>query len=219
MRIILLLTFLTLQLFATNPKIYAALGDKLYNNINSINKLKEIREFNIYKSKIQEYYYDVNAVKSLGLLIDEGSSKLTRKDYLKKLRKLSKTNDFFIQSVNMAYHKSIKNEDSELFLEMVNSGLLDTKRYKKDIKKYYYSHRSELDISGTIIEKFAKEDKKNKKKIYKGATKEQLQKAKIERIRAKDRAKQEAIAKSIEDELLKKKRKIREEQKKELRTK
>ncbi|MCW8838640.1 MAG: hypothetical protein OQK11_08065 [Thiovulaceae bacterium] len=219
MRTILLITFFTLHLFAINPKVYSALGDQLYDNLDHIGQLQDINEFKMYRKKIQEYYYNVKSIRKIGFMIDKGDLTVSKRDYLKKLRKLSKTNDFFVQSVQSAFQKSLKQNDSILFLDMVKSGLIDTNKYKHEIKKYYYEHKKELNIEGSIIEKFVNEDLKNKKRVYTGPTKEQLQKAKIQRIRAKDKARQEEIAKSIEEELLKKKQKIREEQKKELKTK
>jgi hypothetical protein len=47
-------------------------------------------------------------------------------------------------------------------------------------------------------------------------TKQQIQTAKIKRIRKKDKQKQEAIKKSLEKELIKKKIKIIQDQKREL---
>ena len=219
MKIIILTTLLALQLFAINPKAYAALGDKVFNNLDGIEKLKRINEFKMYKEKIQDYNFNVKAIKDIGFMIDKGNSNISKKEYLKKLRKLSKTNDFFIESVNSAFAKSLKDENSVLFLNLINTGLINTNKHKNTIKKYYYSHKNDLNIDGTVIEKFVNQDKKNKKRIYIGPTKEEIQKAKIQRIRAKDKARQEAISKSIEEELLKKKKKIREDQKKELRTK
>ncbi len=219
MKILLLITLLTLQLFAVNPKVYSALGDKLYDNLEYIDALQNNIEFKMYKKEILEYLFDVKSLKGIGFQIDKGESPITKKEYLKNLRKLSKTNDFFVKTVNKIFQRSIIKENSREFLNMVNTGLVDTDRYKDDIKEYYYKHKNELDISGSVIEKFVQEDTKNKKRVYTGPTKEEIQKAKIERIRAKDKEKQEAIVKSLEKELLLKKKKIREEQKKELRTK
>ncbi|QFR48523.1 hypothetical protein FJR48_01785 [Sulfurimonas lithotrophica] len=219
MKTILFIVLFTFELFALNPKVYSVLGDQLYDNLENIGKLQDINEFKMYSKKIQEYYLDVKSVRKIGFMIDKGNSEASKTEYLKELRKLSKTNDFFIKSVNSVFQKSLKDEDSDLFLKMLNSGLLDSDKYKQEIKRYYYEHKDEIDIKGTVIERFVNEDIKNKKRVYTGPSKKELQKAKIERIRAKDKAKQEAIAKSIEEELLKKKKKIREEQKKELKTK
>jgi len=158
-------------------------------------------------------------VKEVGFMIDKNRSNTSKKEYLKKLRELSVTNDFFIDLVNSYMEKSMSEEDNILYLEMANSRLINVQKYKKQIKKYYYAHKSELNIKGTFVQTLIDEDLKNKKPLYIGPTKEELEKAKINRIRAKDKAKQEAISRSIEEELTKKKLKIREEQKSELRTK
>lgn len=220
MKIILLITILTLQLFAINPKVYSALGDKLYNNADNIKSLAKHKNFINEKDKIEEYVVVVSVLKGIGFNIDNGDFSVTKEEYLAKLRKLAKTNDYYMMRVKRLFLNSLDKEDSELFLDMVNTGLINTQRYKSDIKQYYYSHKDAIDINGTVIEDFVAEDeKKNQKPKYKGPTKEEIQKANIERIRAKDREKQEAIAKSLEEDLKKKKEKIREEQKKELKTK
>lgn len=219
MKIILLISILTLQLFALNPKVYSALGDKIYNKVDSIQNLHKYKYFENEKEKIEDYAVVVNVIKNIGFNIDKGDHSVTKDEYLKKLRELSKTNDFYLMRVKRFFLNSIEKQDNNLFLEMIKTGLIDTTRYKAEIKKYYYQHKEDLDIKGTVIEEFVAEDEKNKKKVYKGPTKEEIEKAKIERIRAKDREKQEAISKSLEKELKKKKEKIREEQKKELKTK
>jgi hypothetical protein len=222
MKIILLITILTLQLFATNPKVYSALGDKLYNNADNIQSLTKHKNFINEKDKIEEYVVVVKVLKGIGFNIDNGDFSVTKEEYLAKLRKLAKTNDYYVMRVKRLFLNSLDKEDSELFLNMIKTGLVNTQRYKSDIKKYYYNHKDAIDINGTIIEEFVAEDESKKKKQkpkYKGPTKEEVQKANIERIRAKDREKQEAIAKSLEEELKMKKEKIREDQKKELKTK
>lgn len=219
MKILLLVTIFTLQLFAINPKVYSALGDQLYDNLHSIERLQTNIEFKMYKKEIREYVFDVKSLKGIGFMIDKDNSPITKREYLTKLRDLSKTNDYFIKTVNDLFNKSVRKENSKKFLSMIKTDLVDTDKNKDRIKEYYYKHKNELDISGTVIEKFVKEDRYKRKKIDKGPTKEEIRKAKIQRIRAKDKARQEAIAKSLEKELLRKKKKIREEQRKELRTK
>ncbi|WP_373072506.1 hypothetical protein [Sulfurimonas sp.] len=221
MKIILLITILTLQVFALNPKVYSALGDKIYNKVDSIQELPKYKYFENEKQKIEDYAVLVSVIKNIGFNIDNGNLSVTKDEYLKKLRELAKTNDFYLMRVKRFFLNSIEKQNNNLFLEMIKTGLIDTTRYKPEIKKYYYEHKEHLDINGTVIEEFVAEDekKKNKKKVYKGPTKEEIEKANIKRIRAKDKEKQEAIVKSLEEELKKKKEKIREEQKKELKTK
>jgi hypothetical protein len=220
MKIILFTILLSLQLLAINPKVYSALGDKLYDNLQYINDLQTNRYFSAEKDKIKEYVFSVKALKGIGYSIDQGDFGVTKQEYLENLRKLSKTNDYFVIKVKKLFFNAMDEKNSNLFISMIKTGLVDTQRYKSEIKEYYYKHKGEIDISGTVIEKFVAEDeaKKKKKPVYTGPTKEELQKAKIERIRAKDKARQEAIQKALEEELREKKLQIREEQKKELKT-
>ena len=219
MKIILLITILTLELFALNPKVYSALGDKLYDNQKKISSLVDIAGFSSHEKKIKEYIFDLKSLKGIGFMIDNGDSQVTKKEYLQNLRKLSKINDFFLVTVDKKFHKSINQHSSDTFLAIIETGLIDIERNKDLIKKYYYVHKDDIDAKGTVLEDLVKEDPKNKKKVYKGPTKEDIQRAKIQRIRAKDKKKQESINKSLEEELLRKKQQIRQDQKKELKTK
>ncbi len=221
MKIILFTTILALTLFASNPKVYSALGDKLYNNLEKIGSLEQNKNFKSDDDIIKEYIFSVKALKEIGFNIDKGNFSVSKKEYLTSLRELSKTNDYFVIKVKKLFLDSIDKEDSELFISMIKTGLLDINRYKSKIKNYYYTHKDEIDIKDTIIEEFLAEEQKKSKKpaVYKGLTKEELHKANIERIRAKDKARHEAMQKALEEELREKKMLIREQQIKELRTK
>ena len=218
MKKLFLLTFLTSLLIAQNPKIYSALGDSIYDNANKISNLAKLEPFAKYTEKINKYINDVNRTKKMGfsILLEEGSDKSI---YLSKLRELSKTNDFFIRNVVDSFKSSIANNDSILFTDMINSGLLDTKYYRKKIIDYYIAHKKDIN-STQIVQQCVNEDSKlikiiNKQKI-KQLQKEQIQKAKIRRIRAKDLAQHEAIKKSLEADVARKKADILKKQKKEL---
>ncbi|MCD6432844.1 MAG: hypothetical protein J7L21_02275, partial [Sulfurimonas sp.] len=117
------------------------------------------------------------------------------------------------------YKSSIKYEDSKFFSIIINTGLIDTKKYKSEIINYYMSHRDEVETNGiiqTILDEDVKARESKKRFIYLGLTKAKLQQAKIKRLREQDKLKQVAIQKSLEKELADKKRKIREEQVKQL---
>lgn len=205
---------------ADNPAIYSALGDKIYKNAKQIEKLVALEEFQVYKDKIIAYVKEVKSTKAKGFAIQDGDKSISKGEYLQELRTLSKTNDFFVQNIKTNFKYALKNKDNELFVNSVDSGLLDTQRYEKDIRTYYYKHEDEINEYGHIMGKLVNgyESIKVKKKVYKGKSKQEVQDEKMKRIRQKDKNKQKAIQKSLEDELLKKKVKIREEQKEELRT-
>jgi len=206
-------------LYAQNPKIYAALGDIIYNNVDKIDKLQIVPEFSAYQNDIQNYVKKVQETKKMGFAIENGDKTIDRKEYLNRLRKLSQKNDFFTRAVDVSFKTSLENQNSALFDNMINSGLLQTQKYKKDIIDYYFKHSDELNTTG-LIQKYLDEDarlrakQKAQKKHYK--TKRERELERIRRIRLKDKLEQEKLERELEEKLRKKKLEIREYQKKEL---
>ncbi|MEA3330356.1 MAG: hypothetical protein U9Q29_01530 [Campylobacterota bacterium] len=221
MKKIVILSLLATLLLAQNPNVYSVLGDVIYDNVGKIEKLKGMYEYNSMDDKIEEYIAKVRLTKKMGLAIEAGDKSLDKNLYLQKLRKLSKTNDFFVREIYKSFRLSIAKEDSWFLSQIINSGLLDTDKYKSDIIEYYMAHCDVMDSQG-VIQVYLDEDTKlkaleeKKRTSSKVVTKEMLQKAKIKRLRENDKLKQEAIKKSLEKEVADKKVKIREEQIKEL---
>jgi len=220
MKKIIILFSLAVSLMAKNPNVYAALGDVVYDNAPKIEKLKTIVEYTPSRNVVERYLDSVKKTKELGFKIESGNKSIDNKKYLNKLRELSKTNDFFIRQVYKTYKIALKNEDSWLLSQMINSGLMDTEKYKDEIVEYYMTHSDIMDTEG-IIQKYLDEDKKLRaqqklSKIKVGLSREEMLNAKIKRLRENDKLKQEAIKKSLEAEVAHEKVKIREEQVKEL---
>lgn len=218
MRLTVIIFLFTTLLMGQNPKVYSALGDVIYDNVEKIEDLKNVSQYKKYNNKISSYVLRVNGTKKIGFKIESGDKNYDSKEYLQTLRDLSKENDFFLRSVEKNFEKSIEQEDSELFIQMINSGLLNIEENKSEIKKYYLSNSRNINASGvmkTFIDKEITKKQKKKSRIKK-LTKKQIQEARIKRIREKDRIKQENIKKSLEEKAMQKKMKIRQMQKKEL---
>lgn len=212
---IVLLLVLTLTLYASNPKIYAALGDLIYNNEPKISKLAELQIYRANRETIENYSKEVQRVKEMGMLAEKSKDKKLQKEYLIRLRKLSKENDFFIRSANKNYEKALQTQQSEDFVGLVNSGLIETNARKEEILNYYYEHKEEIDLTG-VLEEYVKEDKELKKKrdikSVKKRTKEALAREKIERIRKNDLEAQKKLELRLQEELTEKKSAIRKDQ-------
>lgn len=219
MKALLLIFTFSLLLQAHNPKVYSALGDIIYDNVNKIDNLKSIKGYAPFSSKIDKYVKDVAALKKMGFNLESGDKSIDKNEYLSQLREFSKTNDFFVRSANSYLDSAIKSENSELFLKIVNNGLVDIKKHKEEIVSYYLSHVNEIDATGTIQtilnqNGLLKRQKEAKQQYYK--RKQALQKEKIKRIRENDKAKQEALEKKLQDEFDKKKSDIKKYKEKEL---
>ncbi len=219
MRKILFLSLLATLLVAQNPRAYSAIGNTIYDNAPSILNLKHLEQYKEFEVKIDNYYFDVDEIKDRGFELDANKKTITSKEYLGRLRGLLKINNFFVKMAKGSFKSSMANEDSQLFSDIINSGLIDTQKNKKKILTYYFKHIDEIEPDGTI-ETFLNEDKKLRLKreawLKSLPTKEQIQRAKIQRIRDKDRAKKDAHEKELQEILERTKVDIRENQKKEL---
>lgn len=216
MRILLQLFILSMTLYASNPAVYSSLGDTVYNNLENIKALKNLKAYEQYKEKINKYTLDVEKTKVLGFDVESGAKSNLSLDYLNELRTLSKVNDHFVRIVNINFVKSIKTKDNDLFIGAVNSKILDTEKNKNKIMYYYKQNKDFINADG-VIQKYLDEEKAYKKKTKKYATiKKEAKDKRIQRIRENDQLKQEALENKLEQELEDKKRAIRETQEKEL---
>ena len=219
-KIVTILTLLSTLIFAElNPKVYAALGDVIYNNIPKIEKLKEIKIYENQVAEIDLYAKQVAELKEEGFAIERGDKSIDKKVYLNKLRELSKLNDHYVRSAKTNFRNAVKTEDNDTFEKIINTGLIDTQRNKDKIINYYFAHQEDVNASG-VIQGYLDEDAKlraqreAKRKYYK--TKKQLEEEKIKRIRKRDQEEQAKLEKRLEEEVIKKKEEIIKEQKSEL---
>lgn len=213
MKKLVLLSLLATLALAQNPRVYSALGDIIYDNISKIEKLKQTAEFSVLESKIDKYIEDVQNTKKDGFSIESNDKNINKGEYLSKLRELSKSNDFFVREVKNYFVESIKTQDNRLFIATVNSGLIDTKAHKQEIVNYYLKHSGDIDASG-VIQGFLNENVAIKKRTKKRKT--HIEVNNIKRIRQRDKRLEEAVRKSLEDELIQKKKVIRADQEREL---
>ncbi len=216
---LILITLMTTFLSAHNPNPYAALGDVIYDNVSNIESLKQIDSYRLYADDIDKYVSEVDEAKIQGYELEKAATSKTKNEYLNRLRTLSKTNDYFLRSINKQYKESMKKNDYKLFLQIINSGLINTQKKKKEIINYYYTNKENIDSTG-VIDTFLEEDAKlrlkkdRQKKHYK--TKKQLEAEKIKRIRENDKAAQKKLEEDLQKDLNTKKAEIRKIQRKEL---
>lgn len=215
---IVVLSLLATLVLAQNPRAYSAIGNPIYDSAPKILNLKHIPQYKEFEVKIDNYYFDVDDVKDMGFEVD-GNKRAKSKEYLGRLRALIKTHDFFIKVAHGGYHSSIKDEDSQLFSDIINTGIIDTQKNKREIIRYYLKHTDEINPKG-IIQQYLDEDEKLRREAQARRdampTKKSIQEAKIKRLQEKDRARKLAREKALEKELMQKKLDIRKNQKEEL---
>ena len=171
---LLIITLLTTFLIAenVNPKPYSNLGNILYNNYEKIAHMTQVNAFKIYSKDINDYMADIIVTKKMGFSLEMEVSGVSRRDYLDKLRELSKRNDTLLRTIQSGYRNSIDNEDSQFFLQIVNNKLIDIEMNKNEIISYYIDHSEEINSTGILEELIKKNDRiragrEAKKKRYK----------------------------------------------------
>jgi hypothetical protein len=195
-----MLTFL----YSNNPKPYAALGNVIYDNVQKIDSLQKLKSYDLYKSDIAKYVKEVELAKKEGFEIEASKAKISKKDYLIKLRHLAKINDNYLRGIRDNYKASMNNNNYNLFSEIINCGLIDTNKNKNEIIDYYYKHQEDINASG-VIEDFLNDDaklkalKESQKIKYK--TKKMLEEEKIKRIRDKEKTTQENLEVKLQNKL------------------
>jgi len=201
---LLLLTFMLTFLYSNNPKPYAALGNVIYDNVQKIDSLQKLKSYDLYKSDIAKYVKEVELAKKEGFEIEASKAKISKKDYLIKLRHLAKINDNYLRGIRDNYKASMNNNNYNLFSEIINCGLIDTNKNKNEIIDYYYKHQEDINASG-VIEDFLNDDaklkalKESQKIKYK--TKKMLEEEKIKRIRDKEKTTQENLEVKLQNKL------------------
>ncbi len=222
---VLLLT-LTLTLFAQNPKSFAALGDVLYNDINKFENLKEMASMQEYKTAIDAYIVSAKETKKMGFAIDIENAKddkdatVDGKEYLKALRNLSTEHDTIIDNSRTRFEEAMGDEDSETINGMINYGVIEVEDYQDKLIRYYDEFGEDQNLSSLVTmyaEHMASLNKDNNATQLTNVQREAREnEARIKRMRAQDKAKTEALEKSVEEEKVREKKKVLNEQKKEL---
>jgi len=220
MKSLLFLFFLITTLFAVNPKVFPQLGDRLYNHMYGMERLREIEEFAPYRVELDHYILELQKAKQKGFDIEYKRSN-DAQGYLKLLRQLAKQDQFYVKKAYEVYHKSMKNKEFDLFRDIVNSRLIDIEEEKKKILDFYFRHKQQIKLGeGTILASLVHEEELRRKpkhsaEYYK-KLREAQEKRKIERLRQKERMRMEQRKKALELELKRKKERIRQEQLKQL---
>jgi hypothetical protein len=216
MKKVLLLCVVWLGLFAQNPKVYSVLGDGVYDSVDKVKALKSVDGYVAFIPKIDRYLTEVAKAKELGYLVESGQKISQKTQYLKTLRKLSEENKYFTRSANSTFKSALESQNSDLFISIVNSGMVDTQKNSAKIINYYNKHTNEINPDGVIQNLMDEAYAKKHKKKYVKKTKSLTNKAKVKRIREADKAKEVALEKKLSDEVAQKKENIRQEQEKEL---
>lgn len=216
----LLLLTLSFSLFGQTPKSFAALGDVLYNDVDKFQQLKEMAAMQEFRPAIDAYIAAAEKTEKMGFAIDAKTPSIDPKEYLKALRTLSADHDAIIVQSRTRFKEAIADEDGETINKMVVYGVIDPEDYQDDLVRYYEEFYEDQNLSTlepmykSYIAGLKKDGNESKLTIAEREAKENAEK--IKRMREKEKAKKEALNKSVNEEQLREKKKVLSEQKKEL---
>ena len=214
-----LLLTITLSLFAQNPKSFSALGDVIYDDVETFQNLKTLPSMQDAVVDIDNYIVEAKKAKEMGLLVDAKDQSVDAKTYLATLRKLSVIHDTIMESSVKRFNEALSDEDGETVNAMVNYGVVDTEDYDKELINYYEEFNEDQNLSAIkpFYLEYLSSLVKDKNTTLSEAQREQLEnEANVRRMRAKKEAKDAAFEKSVEDEQAREKKKVLDEQKKAL---
>lgn len=221
-KLIILSSLISLLLFAEgNPKVYAALGDVIYNDDIKIEKLSNLENMKHYKDRMTQYLKATKEAKAMGFKIEKGDKSVSNKAYLSLLRELSKEHDIFIRNVNSAYIKTMDEKDIEGFTYLSQCSLVDFSSDREKILEFYNTYKVDINstaVDSVMLEQTALLNNVNKKVVKKDGNVSMPHpiNSKIKRIREKERAKEKAKKEAIEQESQRRKQEVQEKQKEEL---
>ncbi len=148
MKILIITLFLMLQSIYANtyPPVYSSFGTPLFKAVATFNTFKEI--------EIQSKHYEKFASEVLNagnnLATSTKSGKTQKEEYIRSLRKLAKKYSEIIAILNNNLLLAIERDDRELFLRIVNSGLVGIAEKGEPARQainYYEKHKTTMKSS------------------------------------------------------------------------
>lgn len=218
------LTFLVSLLANENPKVYAALGDVIYNDDEKIARITQLTSMQRYHKDIEKYLAATKHAKEIGFKIEQGDKTISNKEYLTTLRNLSKEHDTIIRRVNSAFDKSLETKDVQTFSFLSRCSLVDFSNERKQVVAFYHTYQEDInstEVDALMLEQEQIIKKAHSKRVTFGptdgnATTSRPVSSKLRRIREKEKAKEEAKKQAIEAASQRRKDEVQEKQKEEL---
>ena len=216
--IVLLLTALTL--FAENPKSFAALGDLVFDDVETFQQLESLPVMASHTKELDAYIKEANRVKKMGFALDAKEDGVVAKEYLAALRKLSAQHDKVIQFSRSTFSEAIEKEDTATVNYMVVSGVIDPENYRSELINFYEEFGEDNNLSGitAMHDEYVKatHDDSNVTRESQAIKEAREKRENIERFEATLKAKDKALETSVAEEKAREKEKVLATQKEEL---
>ena len=216
----LLMLLVSISLWAENPKIYAVLGDPVYNDIPKIRQLADVKVMVKERYNIIRYLKKAEDTKKLGIALDnDNAGFLNKKDYLVAVRYLDHEHKRYLRLAETAVKNAIQEEDYPSFAQLIESGLIDIEANEEEIFGFYEAYRDDTNIS--LLDEHLQalqmqESLKQKEKAKRSSGYTSSKQRRLDQIHARQKAAKEARQKAIDEEMERKKMEAHRLQKEEL---
>ena len=142
------------------PNIFSSQGDNLYKSSTKIMGFKQIPSLS---TEVTAYIDNIEKTKKLGYKADTSDEKQDKVAYLKALRSLQKTHDKVLNHSIIELHNSIKVDNYQKFLALVDSGIYYYQNkpiLKEKIFTYYKKNKHKK--NNTTLNRLIKEEENSK---------------------------------------------------------
>lgn len=218
MKKLLLTLLISVSLYGQNPVAFAALGDVIYNDLPKFEQLSSLAAMRDFKPMIDDYIQAASESKKLGFAVDRNEGSADPKGYLTKLRTLSTEHDAIILNARTRFEEAMEDAESETLTKMIAIGIVDPQDYKSRLVQYYEDYGEEQNLSA--IEPLYREhllDLAREQNSTKGGDTEAMKKEELlKRMRATEKASNDALTRSVREECEREKQNVMNEQKKAL---
>lgn len=206
---------------ADNPKIYSGLGNVIYDDMESISRLSDIKAMAKYNDSIAAYLEKCRAVRKSGFALEKNQpTPAETKAYLNSLRSLEKEHAYFLRLTNSALLQTIQNNDYNGYSELIKSGLVDIEKNSEDIVGFYLQNRNEYNALAEVEDFMRYQEELQKRENQEEARRHSLYRSykqqRIRQIHKRQAEKKAAITKSINDERERTKMEVYKQQEEEL---
>ena len=215
-----LLLLIAISLFAENPKSFAALGDVIFDNVETFKQLESLPVMAVHNREIEAYIKEAKTVKKMGFALDEKKDGVIPKEYLTALRKLSAQHDKVMQFSRSAFKEAIKKEDTDSVNYMLVNGVINPEDYRSELINFYEEFGEDNNLSGIreMHDAYVKATRSdaNATRESKAARDAREKRENIARFEATLEARDKALEASVAEEKEREKKKVLATQKEEL---
>ena len=215
-----LIISMSVAMWAANPKIYAGLGDFIYDDMVNISQLGELDAMGNERVQIQAYLKRCQNVKERGFSLDNNGSVEEKENYLETLRSLETERKFFVNAANAALERKIQENDFEGYKELLQTGMIDIEKNSDDIINFYALNKSSentiVEVEDYLIYRQALKKQEAEETVRRGAIYKSYRQRRLEQINRRQTENKAAEVNRIEAEREQKKEEIYKEQKEEL---